>query len=147
MDTLEPQGHGTVADILTSEVANARQRIHRTELALQRTEEMLAENLALRDRIRTAVEAADRLVKIDPPALKDVARVELGRRFIRRALQATGATTLAPELCQPHLRLGCTLANSRNQRRPQAVYQSKGPQWIRNNGTFRYGTGASPTAA
>ncbi|MER9977053.1 hypothetical protein [Mesorhizobium sp. M0085] len=42
------------ADLLTSEVANARQRIHRTELALQRTEEMLAENLALRSRIRTA---------------------------------------------------------------------------------------------
>ncbi|ESZ07912.1 hypothetical protein X737_34040 [Mesorhizobium sp. L48C026A00] len=57
--------------------------------------------------------------------MKDVARVELGRRFIRRALQATGATTLTPELCQPHLRLGCTLANSRNQRRPQAVYQSR----------------------
>ncbi|TIN33912.1 MAG: hypothetical protein E5Y10_30295 [Mesorhizobium sp.] len=54
MDTLEPQGHGTVADILTSEVANARQRIHRTELALQ----------------RTAVEAADRLVKIDPPSFE-----------------------------------------------------------------------------
>ncbi|RWP25986.1 hypothetical protein [Mesorhizobium sp.] len=68
MNTLEPQGHGTVADILTSEVANARQRIHRTEVALQRTEEMLAENLALRNRIRTAVEAADRLVKIDPPS-------------------------------------------------------------------------------
>jgi hypothetical protein len=70
MDTLEPQGRGTVADILTSEVANARQRIHRTELALQRTEEMLAENLALRNRIRTAVEAADRLVKIDPPSFE-----------------------------------------------------------------------------
>ncbi|WP_287363441.1 hypothetical protein [Mesorhizobium sp.] len=57
------------ADILTSEVANARQRIHRTELALQRTEEMLAENLALRSRIRTQrrlVEANERLVKIDP---------------------------------------------------------------------------------
>ncbi|MER9670250.1 hypothetical protein [Mesorhizobium sp. M0203] len=77
------------ADLLTSEVANARQRIHRTELALERTEEILAENLALCSRIRTAVEAADRLVKINPPALKDVARVELGRRFIRRDLQAT----------------------------------------------------------
>ncbi|MFB9982445.1 hypothetical protein ACFFNA_22745 [Mesorhizobium kowhaii] len=61
------------ADILTSEVANARERIHRTELALQRTEEMLAENIALRGRIRTAVEA---VVKIDPPA---IARVEPGR--------------------------------------------------------------------
>ncbi|MER9618724.1 hypothetical protein [Mesorhizobium sp. M0207] len=58
------------ADILTSEVANARQRIHRTELALQRTEEMLAENLALCSRIRTAVEAADRLMEIDPPSFE-----------------------------------------------------------------------------
>ncbi|RWI28247.1 MAG: hypothetical protein E5X43_06745 [Mesorhizobium sp.] len=58
------------ADILTSEVANARQRIRRTELALQRTEEMLAENLALRDRIRAAVKAADRLVKIDHPSFE-----------------------------------------------------------------------------
>ncbi|MER8803234.1 hypothetical protein [Mesorhizobium sp. M0998] len=58
------------ADILTSEVDNARQRIHRTELAIQRTEEMLAENLALCSRIRTAVEAADRLVKIDPPSFE-----------------------------------------------------------------------------
>lgn len=49
MDTLEPQGHGTVADILTSEVANARQRIHRTELALQRTE-----GFELRSRPQTA---------------------------------------------------------------------------------------------
>lgn len=67
---MEPHGHGMAADILTSEVANARQRIRRTELALQRTEEMLAENLALRDRIRAAVEAADRLVKIDPPSFE-----------------------------------------------------------------------------
>ncbi|MER9082435.1 hypothetical protein [Mesorhizobium sp. M0895] len=70
MDTMEPHGHGMVADLLTSEVANARQRIHRTELALQRTEEMLAENLALCSRIRTAVEAADRLMKIDPPSFE-----------------------------------------------------------------------------
>ncbi|MER8880157.1 hypothetical protein [Mesorhizobium sp. M0323] len=68
MDTMEP--HGIAADILTSEVANARRRIHRTELALQRTEEMLAENLALRSRIRTAVEAADRLLKIDRPSFE-----------------------------------------------------------------------------
>ncbi|WP_245445643.1 hypothetical protein [Mesorhizobium kowhaii] len=63
MNTLH--GQGMAADILTSEVANARERIHRTELALQRTEEMLAENIALRGRIRTAVEA---VVKIDPPS-------------------------------------------------------------------------------
>jgi hypothetical protein len=67
---MEPRAHGIAADILTSEVANARQRIHRTELALQRTEEMLAENLALRSRMRIAVEAADRLVKIDPPSFE-----------------------------------------------------------------------------
>ncbi|MER8831714.1 hypothetical protein [Mesorhizobium sp. M0909] len=70
MDTMEPHGHGIAADILTSEVAIAGQRIHRTELALQRTEEMLAKNLALRSRIRAAVEAADRLVKIDPPSFE-----------------------------------------------------------------------------
>ncbi|MBB6412458.1 hypothetical protein [Mesorhizobium sangaii] len=68
MNTMEPHGHGMVADILTLEVANARQRIDRTELAIQRTEEMLAENIALRSRIQTAqrrlVEAAERLVKI-----------------------------------------------------------------------------------
>jgi hypothetical protein len=68
MDTMEPHGHGMATDILTSEVANARQRIDRTEVALKLTEKMLAENLALRTRIRTAVEAAGRLVKIDPPS-------------------------------------------------------------------------------
>lgn len=67
-NTMEPHGHGMVADILALEVANARQRINRTELAIQRTEEMLAENIALRSRIQTAqrrlVETAERLVKI-----------------------------------------------------------------------------------
>ncbi|MEI8701821.1 hypothetical protein [Mesorhizobium sp. ISC15] len=61
MDTMEPHGRGMTAD-------TAEQRIKRAELALQRTEEMLAENLALRN--RTAVEAADRLVKIDPPSFE-----------------------------------------------------------------------------
>ncbi|WP_457152328.1 hypothetical protein [Mesorhizobium sp. P5_C1] len=60
-NTMEPHGHGMVADILALEVANARQRINRTELAIQRTEEMLAENIALQRRL---VEAAERLVKI-----------------------------------------------------------------------------------
>jgi hypothetical protein len=46
--------------------ADEEERIHRTELALARTEKMLAENLALRTKIRTAVEAAGCLVKIDP---------------------------------------------------------------------------------
>ncbi|AZO67385.1 hypothetical protein [Mesorhizobium sp. M6A.T.Cr.TU.016.01.1.1] len=63
MDTMKPHGRGMAAD-------TAEQRIKRAELALQRTEEMLAENLALRNRIRTAVEAADRLVKIDPPSFE-----------------------------------------------------------------------------
>ncbi|RWN24057.1 hypothetical protein [Mesorhizobium sp.] len=57
MDTMEPHGRGMTAD-------TAEQRIKRAELALQRTEEMLAE------KIRTAVEAADRLVKIDPPSFE-----------------------------------------------------------------------------
>lgn len=54
-----------------SAMANARERIKRTELALERSEEMLAENIALCSRIRAQrrlVEAAHRLVKIDPPA-------------------------------------------------------------------------------
>ncbi|MER8680510.1 hypothetical protein [Mesorhizobium sp. M1405] len=63
---MKPQGHGIAADVLRSEVANARQRIHQTERALQRSEEMVAENFALCSRIRTAVEAADRFVKIAP---------------------------------------------------------------------------------
>ena len=68
MDTMEPHGHGMAADILTSEVANARQRIKRSEIALECTERMLAENLALRRRKQTAVEAVDRLAKINPPS-------------------------------------------------------------------------------
>ncbi|RWK37357.1 MAG: hypothetical protein EOR46_25935 [Mesorhizobium sp.] len=51
------------------EMANARERINRAELALERTEEMLAENIALRSRIRAQrclVEAAYGLAKIDP---------------------------------------------------------------------------------
>ncbi|ESY64344.1 hypothetical protein NKH57_27960 [Mesorhizobium sp. M1050] len=66
MDTMEPQGHGMAADILTSEVASAKQRINRTEIAIKRTEEMLAANIALRSRMRFLVEATDRLM--DPPS-------------------------------------------------------------------------------
>ncbi|PTE06784.1 hypothetical protein C9427_30330 [Mesorhizobium helmanticense] len=50
-------------------MADARERIKRTELALERAEEMLAENMALCSRIRAQrclVEAAHRLVEIDP---------------------------------------------------------------------------------
>ncbi|TIR28279.1 MAG: hypothetical protein E5X07_22695 [Mesorhizobium sp.] len=54
-----------------SAMANARERINRTELALARSEEMLAENIALCSRLsaqRRLVEVAHQLVKIDPPS-------------------------------------------------------------------------------
>jgi hypothetical protein len=60
MNTMEPHGRA---------MADARERINRTKLALERTEEMLAENTALCSRIRARrclVEAAYRLVQIDP---------------------------------------------------------------------------------
>ncbi|GLS36577.1 hypothetical protein GCM10010869_21670 [Mesorhizobium tianshanense] len=62
MDTMEPHARA---------MANARERINRTELALERTEEMVAENIALCSRLRAQrclVEAAYRLVEIDPPS-------------------------------------------------------------------------------
>lgn len=61
MDTMDPYGRGMAAD-------NAEERIKRAERAIERTEKMLAENLALRSRMRTAVEAAEGLVKNDPPS-------------------------------------------------------------------------------
>lgn len=63
-NSMEPHGLGIASDILTLELANARQRIKRAELALERTEEMVAENIERCSRIRRLVEAADRL-KID----------------------------------------------------------------------------------
>jgi hypothetical protein len=66
MDTTKPHGRGMAADTSALELANARERIGRAELALKRTEEMLAENILLRRRVRSLVETADRLVKIDP---------------------------------------------------------------------------------
>ena len=45
---------------LTSELA-AMERIRQTELAIKRTEEMVAANIMARSKIRTAVEAAARL--------------------------------------------------------------------------------------
>jgi hypothetical protein len=60
MSTTEPHR------LLTPELA-AQQRIKRAELALARSEEMLAENIARRSRMRRLVEAADRL-KIDRPS-------------------------------------------------------------------------------
>lgn len=62
MNTMEPHGRA---------MADARERINRTELALARTEEMLAENIELRSRLRAQrclVEAAYRLVEIDSPS-------------------------------------------------------------------------------
>ncbi|WP_244441160.1 hypothetical protein [Mesorhizobium sp. STM 4661] len=60
MNPMEPHGRA---------MADARERIKRTELALERTEKMLAENIALCSRIRAQrclVEAAYRLVEIGP---------------------------------------------------------------------------------
>lgn len=51
-------------------IADAEDRIHSAELALQRTEEMLAENIALRRKMRCLVDTADRL-KIDPPSKEE----------------------------------------------------------------------------
>ncbi|MBB6411276.1 hypothetical protein [Mesorhizobium sangaii] len=62
-------------------IADAEERIHCAELALQRTEEMLAENIALRRKMRCLVDTANR--EINPPAIKGVARLEPGRRLIR----------------------------------------------------------------
>jgi hypothetical protein len=61
-NTMEPHGRA---------MANARERINRTELAIERAEEMLAGNMALCSRIRAQrclVEAASGLAKIVPPA-------------------------------------------------------------------------------
>ncbi|MER8437164.1 hypothetical protein NKH36_24240 [Mesorhizobium sp. M1312] len=64
MNTMESHGR-TIAD--------AKERINRTELALERSEEMQAQNIALCSRLRAQrrlVEAAVRLVKNDSPAMK-----------------------------------------------------------------------------
>ncbi|UVK57551.1 hypothetical protein DBIPINDM_008146 (plasmid) [Mesorhizobium sp. AR02] len=50
-------------------ISDAEKRIHCAELTLQRTEVMLAETIAMRNRMRSLIEA----VKIDPPAVKNVA--------------------------------------------------------------------------
>jgi hypothetical protein len=41
------------------------EHIRETELAIERTEEMLAANIVARSKIRTAVEVAARLARID----------------------------------------------------------------------------------
>ncbi len=75
MNTLEPHGRGTAADLLIFELAKARLRINRAELVLERAEGMLDEdcgvgiNIALCSRIRSArrrvIEARSRLTKIN----------------------------------------------------------------------------------
>ena len=77
--TLEPHGRGIAADILTLELAEARQRVNQAKLALESAEEMLDENcgvavnLALCSTIRSAqrrvLEARKRLTKIDPASM------------------------------------------------------------------------------
>ena len=51
---------------LAPELADAMERIRETELAIKRTEEMLAANIVARSKIRTAVDVAAGLVRIDP---------------------------------------------------------------------------------
>ncbi|PBB28043.1 hypothetical protein CK228_13475 [Mesorhizobium sp. WSM4312] len=68
-----------MVELFNMELAKARQRVNRAELALERAEEMLDEdcgvgiNIALCSRIRTArrrlIEARERLTKIDPPII------------------------------------------------------------------------------
>ncbi|QND64793.1 hypothetical protein HB777_13475 [Mesorhizobium loti] len=53
MNTIKPHGIG-----MASDVANAKQRIERAELAIERTEKMVAENIERSGRIRRLVEAA-----------------------------------------------------------------------------------------
>jgi len=70
-----------MVELFNMELAKARQRVNRAELALERAEEMLDEdcgvgiNIALCSRIRTAqrrvIEARERLTKIDRPIIFD----------------------------------------------------------------------------
>jgi hypothetical protein len=65
------------ADFLTMQLADAQRRIKQTEFALVRSEEMVAENLALCGRIRSArrrvMKPGGRLATIDP-TLKEFAQ-------------------------------------------------------------------------
>ena len=66
-------------DLLTMQLADAQQqRIRQTELALLLSEKMVAENLALSSRIRSArqrvVKSEGLLTKIDPTALSQFAQ-------------------------------------------------------------------------
>jgi hypothetical protein len=59
-------------DLFTMQLADAQQRIKQTEVALVLSEKMVAENLALSSRIRSArrrvVKSGGRLTTIDPKA-------------------------------------------------------------------------------
>ena len=78
MYTREHNGRGAMADLMSLELAKARQRVKRAEVTLRRAKEMLDEdcgvgiNIALCGRIRAAqrrvIEARERLTKIDPLA-------------------------------------------------------------------------------
>jgi hypothetical protein len=80
--TLEHNGRGAMADLMILELAEARQRVKRAELALKRAEDMLDEdcgvgiNIALCGRIRSAQrrvsEAKERLTRIDPAGTDSV---------------------------------------------------------------------------
>ncbi|WP_202361570.1 hypothetical protein [Mesorhizobium sp. 131-3-5] len=64
-------------------IADAEERIRVTELALQRTEEMLAENIALSRKMRCLVDAADQEINTRPqysPAWADHAMRNSSRR-------------------------------------------------------------------
>ena len=65
-------------DLFTMRLADAQQRIKQTELALVLSEKMVAENLALSNRIRSArrriVKPRGRLATIDPTTLKEFAQ-------------------------------------------------------------------------
>ncbi|TRD00376.1 hypothetical protein FJV76_04900 [Mesorhizobium sp. WSM4303] len=66
------------ADLQTMRLADALQRIKQTELALVRSEEMVAENLAMCSRIRSArrrvMKPGGRLATIDPTSPKEFAQ-------------------------------------------------------------------------
>lgn len=76
MDFADP-GPRMAADLLTKQLADAQQqRIKQTELALALSEKMVAENLALSSRIRSARRrvAGGRLATIDQTTLHEFAQ-------------------------------------------------------------------------
>lgn len=76
MNPADP-GSRMAADLLTKQLADAQQqRIKQTELALALSEKMVAENLALSSRIRSARRRVVKsgLTTIDPTALNQFAQ-------------------------------------------------------------------------